>query len=125
MPKTVREIHDKYGDFVRIGPNELSIRSPEAVEAILASRGRINKGPWCVLSRRFLRSSKADCIESCNRYDAMCADKGDRSVHAMKAVEAHTQMSKYWDNAVLGMPPMLRSFNDLRLLTGLVFHDLQ
>lgn len=49
MPNMVRELHDRYGDVVRIGPNELSIRSSEAVELILGSKGKMNKGPWCVL----------------------------------------------------------------------------
>lgn len=50
MPKVVRELHEKYGDIVRIGPDELSVRSMGAVEVILGSKGRMNKGSWWISS---------------------------------------------------------------------------
>ncbi|KAI0050676.1 high nitrogen upregulated cytochrome P450 monooxygenase 2 [Auriscalpium vulgare] len=40
-----RRLHDQYGDFVRIGPNELSIRNASAISAILGHDG-LPKGPW-------------------------------------------------------------------------------
>lgn len=51
MPKVVSELHGKYGDVVRIGPNELSICSLDAVEVILGSKGKMSKGPWSVILR--------------------------------------------------------------------------
>lgn len=51
MPKVVSKLHDKYGDVVRIGPNELSICSLDAVEVILGSKGKLSKGPWSVMLR--------------------------------------------------------------------------
>jgi hypothetical protein len=38
--------HIQYGDFVRIGPSELSIVHPDAVEAIMGARSTCTKGPW-------------------------------------------------------------------------------
>lgn len=38
--------HAQYGDYVRIGPTELSIADPEAVEAIMGSRSQCTKSAW-------------------------------------------------------------------------------
>ncbi|KAI0275430.1 cytochrome P450 [Gloeopeniophorella convolvens] len=40
-----RALHDQYGNYVRIGPNELSIRDASAVPAILGPGG-LQKGPY-------------------------------------------------------------------------------
>jgi len=34
MPETLRQMHEKYGDVVRVGPNDLSFNTPNAVSAI-------------------------------------------------------------------------------------------
>ncbi|PVH72767.1 cytochrome P450 [Cadophora sp. DSE1049] len=38
--------HNTYGEYVRIGPSELSIVDPEAVEAIMGSRSACTKSAW-------------------------------------------------------------------------------
>jgi hypothetical protein len=43
---TLGDLHDRYGDIVRVGPNELSIRNVDAVPSILGSKGRLDKGPF-------------------------------------------------------------------------------
>lgn len=53
MPKVVSELHVRYGDIVRIGPNELSICLLDAVEVILGSKGKMSKGPWSVILRLY------------------------------------------------------------------------
>ncbi|KAL1840415.1 hypothetical protein VTJ49DRAFT_489 [Mycothermus thermophilus] len=45
----VRQLHAQYGDYVRIGPSELSIADPEAVKAIYGSQSPVTKGPWYTL----------------------------------------------------------------------------
>ncbi|KAL2264565.1 hypothetical protein VTJ83DRAFT_7075 [Remersonia thermophila] len=42
----VRQLHARYGDYVRIGPSELSIADPQAVKAIYGSHSPVTKGPW-------------------------------------------------------------------------------
>ncbi|KAH6967869.1 cytochrome P450 [Ilyonectria sp. MPI-CAGE-AT-0026] len=42
----VEILHQQYGDFVRLGPTELSIIDPSAVEAIYSARSRCTKGPF-------------------------------------------------------------------------------
>lgn len=34
MPETLRELHERYGEVVRVGPNDLSFNNPEAVPVI-------------------------------------------------------------------------------------------
>jgi hypothetical protein len=36
----LKDLHDKYGDFVRVGPNEISIRNVNAVVPVLGSTGK-------------------------------------------------------------------------------------
>ena len=44
--KKVLKIHEKYGDFVRIGSNDLSIVHPKAVNAIYGVGSRCEKAVW-------------------------------------------------------------------------------
>ncbi|KAL2152874.1 hypothetical protein VTH82DRAFT_4029 [Thermothelomyces myriococcoides] len=45
----VQKLHEQYGDYVRLGPSELSIAEPEAVKAIYGSQSPCTKGPWYTL----------------------------------------------------------------------------
>ncbi|KAI8952903.1 putative cytochrome P450 oxidoreductase [Xylaria longipes] len=45
----VQKLHTEYGDYVRLGPSELSIADPEAVTAIYGSQSPVSKGPWYTL----------------------------------------------------------------------------
>jgi len=38
--------HHQYGEYVRIGPSELSTVDPDAVEAIMGARSNCTKAPW-------------------------------------------------------------------------------
>ncbi|KAH6605547.1 Cytochrome P450 [Trichoderma cornu-damae] len=42
----VQKLHAEYGDYVRLGPSELSIADPEAVQAIYGTQSPTTKGPW-------------------------------------------------------------------------------
>ena len=44
--RKVHELHEKYGDFVRIGPTDLSTIHPKAVQAIYAFGAPCRKGAW-------------------------------------------------------------------------------
>ncbi|QSZ30648.1 hypothetical protein DSL72_000206 [Monilinia vaccinii-corymbosi] len=39
-------LHEKFGEFVRVGPNELSIAKPEAVTATNGQGSKCTKSPW-------------------------------------------------------------------------------
>ncbi|KAI1200960.1 putative cytochrome P450 oxidoreductase [Nemania serpens] len=45
----VQSLHREYGDYVRLGPSELSIADPEAVKFIYGSQSPVSKGPWYTL----------------------------------------------------------------------------
>ncbi|KAB8202109.1 cytochrome P450 monooxygenase [Aspergillus parasiticus] len=48
-PMEVQKLHREYGDYVRIGPCELSVADPQAVKAIHGSQSPVTKGPWYTL----------------------------------------------------------------------------
>ncbi|KAE8137385.1 cytochrome P450 monooxygenase [Aspergillus pseudotamarii] len=48
-PIEVQKLHRKYGDYIRLGPCELSIADPQAVKAIYGSQSPVTKGPWYTL----------------------------------------------------------------------------
>ncbi|KAK3898351.1 cytochrome P450 monooxygenase [Staphylotrichum tortipilum] len=45
----VQKLHAQYGDYVRLGPREISIADPEAVKIIYGSQAPVSKGPWYTL----------------------------------------------------------------------------
>jgi cytochrome P450 family 628 len=42
----VRTLHRKYGDYVRVGPTEISIADPDAFDAIHSATSQCERGPW-------------------------------------------------------------------------------
>jgi cytochrome P450 family 628 len=44
--RQIDKLHRQYGDYVRIGPNLLSIADPNIVQAVHASGAKFNKGEW-------------------------------------------------------------------------------
>ncbi|TFK79340.1 high nitrogen upregulated cytochrome P450 monooxygenase 2, partial [Polyporus arcularius HHB13444] len=44
QPKYLQQLHEQYGDVVRFGPNDLSIRDPSVIAALMGSSG-VGKGP--------------------------------------------------------------------------------
>lgn len=46
-----KTLHDRYGPFVRIGPNNLSIAHPKAVQIIYGLGSKCTKAPWYDLTQ--------------------------------------------------------------------------
>lgn len=42
----VQDLHRKYGDYVRVGPSEISIADPAAFNAIHSATSQCERGPW-------------------------------------------------------------------------------
>jgi cytochrome P450 len=45
----IQEMHQRWGDYVRIGPREISVANPEALEVIYGPTGsstKVTRGPW-------------------------------------------------------------------------------
>ncbi|KAI0204329.1 cytochrome P450 monooxygenase [Astrocystis sublimbata] len=51
MYKTLQEMHEKYGYFVRIGTQELSISHPSAMQEVFGADSVCQKSPWYDISR--------------------------------------------------------------------------
>ncbi|KAG2414635.1 hypothetical protein HFD88_003826 [Aspergillus terreus] len=59
----LEDLHRKYGDFVRIGPSDISVTNPKAITAIHGLKSRCIKGPlydfnYPVLSMQTMRSKE-------------------------------------------------------------------
>ncbi|KAL4901938.1 hypothetical protein BDW74DRAFT_169892 [Aspergillus multicolor] len=46
MYEEMERLHAQYGDYVRLGPTELSITDPETVVALYGPQAQLSKGPW-------------------------------------------------------------------------------
>ncbi|KAM5372586.1 hypothetical protein ACJZ2D_007360 [Fusarium nematophilum] len=75
MYEEVQRLHKSYGDIVRLGPSELSVASPEAVQAIHSNSSPCLKGPWY------------------NIFQPMV------SLHASRDKQEHGYRRKVWDKA--------------------------
>ncbi|KAH8829006.1 cytochrome P450 [Flagelloscypha sp. PMI_526] len=51
MHLKIKELHEEYGDFVRVGPRELSINRASAIPALYGSSSKCTKSPWYSKSR--------------------------------------------------------------------------
>ncbi|KAJ5715322.1 Cytochrome P450 [Penicillium malachiteum] len=71
----VADYHRQYGDFVRIGPAELSICHPDAIDAIHSSKSSCIKSPW---------------------YDIL---QPHRSVFGTRDRAEHQRRRRIWDHA--------------------------
>lgn len=40
------DLHKKYGDYVRIGPREISILNPDAIPLLYGPKTQCRRGPW-------------------------------------------------------------------------------
>ncbi|RDW61326.1 cytochrome P450-14 [Coleophoma crateriformis] len=72
--RRANELHKKYGEIVRVGPNELSIIVPEAVPAIGGSGSKCTKSAW---------------------YDVVGIPH--KSLHLCRDRVAHDKRRKVWD----------------------------
>ncbi|KAH7136986.1 averantin oxidoreductase [Dactylonectria estremocensis] len=72
----VQNLHEKYGDIVRIGPSELSISDPKAVQLLHSNSSPCTKGPW---------------------YNILHPVK---SLHMIRDQKEHSQRRKTWDKGL-------------------------
>lgn len=88
------EAHKKYGDFLRIGPNDLSVVDVQAVEVISAPNSKCIKSPW---------------------YDQ---DAPRTSLHTTRDRGTHDRRRRVWapafsDKALRGYETRVQTLNDL------------
>ncbi|KAJ6037101.1 cytochrome P450 [Penicillium herquei] len=72
----LQEMHEKYGDFVRTGPREISINRASAVLTIYGSPSPCTKSPW---------------------YSHVSDDKTMTSLNSTRDPDVHRRRRKAWD----------------------------
>jgi cytochrome P450 len=82
----LEDLHQRYGDIVRIGPNEVVVFRADGVPAVHGPGSKCIKAPW---------------------YDML---QKDRSIHATRKPHLHQQRRKIWDQG-FGMKA-LRSYQE-------------
>ena len=87
-------LHQKYGRFVRIGPNDLSVTDPDGTQVISAPNSKCIKAPW---------------------YDG---DAPRLSMHTTRDKTLHDRRRRIWapafsDKALRGYEGRIKEYNDL------------
>lgn len=95
----LKRLHDQYGPFVRIGPNDISVIDADGTQVISAADSKCTKGPW---------------------YDQ---DSPHISMHTTRSRAMHDRRRRIWapafsDKALRGYETRVQSLNDL-LITKL------
>lgn len=90
----LRRLHQQYGDFIRIGPNHLSVTDPAGVQVLFGPQTKCSKSP---------------------EYDA---DYPSQSMHTIRDKETHAKRRRIWasafsDKALRGYESRIEVYNDL------------
>ncbi|KAF5632076.1 cytochrome p450 [Fusarium sp. NRRL 52700] len=96
----VQKLHKTYGDFIRLGPSEISVASPSAVATIYQNSSPCQKGPW---------------------YNVFVPTI---SLHATRDRQEHTLRRKVWDRG-LNAKAMRDYEPRIEKYTGLLMNQLQ
>jgi len=88
------EMHEKYGKFVRIGPNDISVSDADGTEVISGVKSKCTKGPWYGQDSPLL------------------------SLHTTRDRATHDRRRRVWapafsDKALRGYEARVQMFNDL------------
>ncbi|CAG8025211.1 unnamed protein product [Penicillium salamii] len=141
LHEELHSLHSRYGDYVRIGPRELSITDPAAVPAIYGSRSDTKKGPWYTLldprtpmsftrdkeehARRRKTWDKSFSTKALASYEPLIAKCARQLTDAIdERLDAPIEMSKWFRFYVFEIMASLafgRPFNMLTEQTGSYF----
>lgn len=88
------DMHNKYGKFVRIGPNDISVIDANGMEVVSSPKSKCTKGPW---------------------YDG---DSPLTSLHTTRDRALHDRRRRVWapafsDKALRGYETRVQALNDL------------
>jgi len=88
------EMHEKYGKFVRIGPNDISVSDADGTEVVSSAKSKCTKSPW---------------------YGQ---DAPLTSLHTTRDRAIHDRRRRVWapafsDKALRGYETRVQTFNDL------------
>lgn len=90
----LKRLHDQYGPFLRIGPNDISVIDADGTQVISAANSKCTKAPW---------------------YDQ---DSPNISMHTTRSRAMHDRRRKIWvpafsDKALRGYEHRVQGLNDL------------
>lgn len=90
----LKKLHDQYGPFVRLGPNDISCIDADGMQVVSSNDSKCKKGPW---------------------YDQ---DFPHISMHTTRSRQVHDRRRKIWtpafsDKALRGYETRVQAFNDL------------
>lgn len=88
----VRALHRKYGDYVRVGPSEISIADPAAFNAVHSTTSQCERGPWYnilnpTISLQMVRDRKEHARRR-KAWDRAFSSKGKYSAGALCCLTA-------------------------------------
>ncbi|KAF2142309.1 uncharacterized protein K452DRAFT_226565 [Aplosporella prunicola CBS 121167] len=92
----VQELHRQHGDFVRVGPREISINRASAIPLIYGPPSRCQKSPW---------------------YSQVSTDVTEVSINSTRDMEVHRRRRRAWDRsfsskALLNYEPRVKAKTD-------------
>ncbi|KAF8693060.1 Cytochrome P450 monooxygenase, partial [Rhizoctonia solani] len=61
--ETVQHLHEKYGTFVRLGPNHISIADPDALQIVYGHGGEVLKSEFYHIFRGYRKPNTFDALE--------------------------------------------------------------
>lgn len=105
----LQEKHKKWGNFVRIGPNTLSVADPDVVRVALSGQSKCTKGPWYSIEHPV---SSMLCIQTCsNRLQHY-------SMHSTRSRADHDARRRVWsgafsDKALRGYEERVQKYNKI------------
>ncbi|KAH7333161.1 cytochrome P450 monooxygenase-like protein [Rhexocercosporidium sp. MPI-PUGE-AT-0058] len=106
--------HSTYGDYVRIGPSELSIVDPEAVDAIMGAKSTCTKSAWYDMGNPLLSLHQCRDRATHDRRRRVW-DKG----FSMKAIDSYESRVVSFANVLV---EQLKSFGGKPLNSSLWFN---
>jgi cytochrome P450 len=88
--RELRKLHKKYGDILRVGPDELDINDVEAIKQLYGTSSKMIKGPW---------------------YDGPAAAGDTRSIQSTRDHIAHR-----WRRGIWAQSSSVAAINDFQPL---------
>jgi len=73
----LHKAHEKFGDYIRVGPNEISVADPEYLPIIHGARSKFPKGPWYFKN----------------------LNKPEPALFSLRDFEEHRKRRRVWDTA--------------------------
>ncbi|KAF9871302.1 cytochrome p450 [Colletotrichum karsti] len=116
LHEDVRKLHEKYGGIVRVGPTELSINKPGAINAVFLETD-CYKGPWYNLLHPMVSMQMVRDKEAHSRR-RKAWEYGFTSKGSSSALLTHTEHELTWIKALRDYEPKVLKYTN-QLMAGI------